>query len=170
METSWEESGFRIDSGNMASHSASNLTYSSGFWPANGTDKLSFSRRTSGTEPTRITNILGSRFDAISVALAEYSQVFPVPKDITFIGIASDGSEMSVTFTTDGIITGPDAIDDFEIFYFPASFRSLTRLEVSTGTFAMDDLVLLPVPEPSSALLLSLGVSWVLGRRQRRRG
>ncbi len=146
VESVWNEVGFRIESGHMGSYSSTSVATPPGFRASNGTDHLSFTSGAFGTGATRITNIQGDEFSAISVDLAEYSHVFPVPKDITFIGTKGDGSQVSITFTTDGVITGPGADNDFERFGFPATFNSLKLLEVPTGVFAMDNVILATAP------------------------
>ncbi|MCC6355949.1 MAG: hypothetical protein IT577_18835 [Verrucomicrobiae bacterium] len=163
IETQWIESGFVISSDRMGSQSAGVVPG----WPANGTDVLSFFKDLTGTNIV-IRSTLDFSFDAISVDLAEYSFVYPVPTTVQFIGFLSAGGIVTTSFTTDGLLDGPGGQADFETFEFPSTFRSLSRIEVPSHLFAMDNLQLIPVPEPSVALLLIMSsLLAILGFRYR---
>ena len=124
--------------------------------PDNGTAFLVFSR-IPDESPFRPTS--GIPFAAFSVDLAEYSTVFPTPKSIPFVGTRSDSSTVSVTFVTDGIIDGKGGVADFQTFFFPSTFTDLTSLRVDTNGYAMDNLKVVVVPEPSVFGLLTLGAA-----------
>jgi len=142
VEPVWAELGFLIESDYMTSHSLSESTFTDGFWPSNGTDYLRFTSSVFGSGFIQVTRTDGSEFGVTSVDLAEYSDVFPVPKSVTFIGTKGDGSQVSITFITDGTITGQGSDVDFEVFIFPESFNDLVLLECPDGIFALDNLVL----------------------------
>lgn len=93
----------------------------------------------------------GGSFDLLSVDLAEYSTFFAAPQAVTFVGVKADGSTMSTTFTTDGIIDGTGPLPDFETFQFSGGFQQLVRVDITTTTFSMDNVTV--VPEPSSLAL-----------------
>ncbi len=83
----------------------------------------------------------GDLFDARQVDLAEYSTVYTVRSRITFVGYKLDGSSVSVTFVTDGIIDGTGPQADFQTFIFPTTFINLVRMEITEPLFSMDNLV-----------------------------
>ena len=112
----------------------------------------------------------GSLFDLLSVDLAEYSTVVPDSVTVQFVGYRWDGGTVSTSFTTDGIIDGTGPLADFETFHFGPEFSGLTRVEIPTFGWSLDNLVV-AVPEPGAwALLLLggglLGVCW--GKRRDR--
>jgi len=121
------------------------------FFPENGTaylhaalgDSLVFAR-----------NDL-SAFDLVSVDLAEYSTVVPSAVKVPFVGYRPDGSIVTVSFTTDGIIDGTGPLADFQTFYFDSRFSGLVRVEIPASLWSLDNLVI-SVPEPGSGLLLIL--------------
>jgi hypothetical protein len=99
----------------------------------------------------------GSAFDLISVDLAEYSTVVPGPATVQFIGYHADGSTVTSSFTTDGIIDGTGPLADFQTFYFDSKdWSDLTHVEIPNSLWSLDNLVV-TVPEPSAGALLLLG-------------
>jgi hypothetical protein len=140
IEPIWNEDEFIVESDFMSSYSSSVDHSSTSFKASNGTDYLSFLAYSGN--PVTINVASGEIFSAISVDLAEYSQVFQEPKSITFVGVKADGSQVDVTFITDGVITGQGSDVDFEEFIFPTSFNSLIRIDILDGLFSMDNLVL----------------------------
>jgi hypothetical protein len=92
-------------------------------------------------------------FGFLSVDLAEYSTLFPLPVSVTFTGTRMDQSTTAVTFTTDGIIDGNGPLQDFQTFFFPASFTDLQLVTVTADwaaslDYSMDNLQVQIVPEP----------------------
>ena len=126
---------------------------------SNGTAHLSLLRGDS----LEVVRLNGRPFAADSVALAEYSTVFPVPKTIGFQGVFADGSSVSTSFTTDGFVLGGNSLTDFETFAFPANFTGIIKLFATTDGFSLDDLMLRTVPEPTSAMHLAIGVAFNVG-------
>jgi hypothetical protein len=109
----------------------------------------------------------GSLFGVFSVDLAEYSTLFQYPVTIPFIGYRPDGTTVSTSFTTDGIIDGDGPLADFQTFYFGPEFSGLTRVEIPTYGWSLDNLsVFIPEPSPS-ALLLAGAFSFCLFRMAR---
>jgi hypothetical protein len=99
----------------------------------------------------------GSAFDLASVDLAEYSTGQPYPVTVQFIGYYTDGSTVTSSFTTDGIIDGTGPLADFQTFYFDSKdWSGLTRVEIPSFGWSLDNLVV-AVPEPSAGALLLLG-------------
>jgi hypothetical protein len=115
-----------------------------------------------------LVNAGANPFDAISIDLAEYSTGTPGSIGISFTGFLSGGGSTSHTFMTDGIMDGQSGVSDFETFLFPVAFSNLIRLESSTNSFSLDNLVLNAIPEPSSALLLFGGILLTVLRFRKR--
>jgi hypothetical protein len=105
-------------------------------------------------------------FNLVSVDLAEYSTVVPDAVTVHFIGYRLDGSTVTTDFMTDGIIDGTGPLADFQTFYFGPEFSGLTRVEIPTSGWSLDNLVF-TVPEPSAGTLLFLGGLALLARRPR---
>jgi hypothetical protein len=108
----------------------------------------------------------GSLLDLVSIDLAEYSTVAPDAVTVQFIGYHPDGSTVSTSFTTDGIIDGTGPLADFQTFQFDTkAWSGLTRVEIPTFGWSLDNLVV-SVPEPScGALLLCAGLGFGIQRR-----
>jgi hypothetical protein len=100
----------------------------------------------------------GSLFGMISIDLAEYSTVVPNAVTVRFIGHRSNGSSVTTDLTTDGIIDGTGPLADFETFYFGPEWSGLTRVEIPTYGWSLDNLVV-SIPEPSSLSMFGLGGS-----------
>ena len=98
----------------------------------------------------------GSIFDLVSVDLAEYSTVIPTARTVPFIGYRPDGNIVAGSFTTDGIMDGTGPLPDFQTFYFGSRFRGLTRVEIPSYGWSLDNLVV-TIPEPCPGALMILG-------------
>lgn len=107
--------------------------------PDNGTP---FMLLDAGQTPLVITNTTSAVFALMSVDLSEFSTVFAAPRAIPFVGYKADGSTVSRTFNLDGVIDGSGPLGDFETFSFGNDFRDLTRVEVQTDLYCMDNVVL----------------------------
>jgi hypothetical protein len=105
-------------------------------------------------------------FDLIAVDLAEYSTFFQEPVSVRFLAYRTDGSIVTTTLVTDGIIDGTGPLADFQTFYFGAEFRGLTRVEMPNSGWSLDNLVV-SVPEPTAGALLFTGIALACARRFR---
>jgi len=112
-------------------------------------------------------NLDGSPFSLFAVDLAEYSTVVPDAVSVSFTGYHSDGSTISTSFVTDGIIDGTGPLKDFETFNFGPGWTDLTRVEIPTDGWSLDNLVV-SVPEPSVPVLFVVGMLAFQTRRMRR--
>jgi len=110
----------------------------------------------------------GSPFNLMSVDLAEYSTVVPDAVTVHFVGYRFDGSIVTQDFTTDGIIDGTGPGVDFETFHFGPEFSNLSRVEIPTFGWSLDNLVVVPEPGTWSLIILGAGVATILFRRGRR--
>jgi hypothetical protein len=111
----------------------------------------------------------GSDFGVLSVDLAEWSTGYPEPVTVPFVGYRHDGSTVTASFTTDGIIDGTGPLADFQTFYFPPQFVGLYQVRIPTDGWTLDNLVLsYGVPEPGPGTLVMLGAG-LLGLRLLRR-
>jgi hypothetical protein len=90
----------------------------------------------------------GSLFSLRSVDLAGYSDVVP-DFTVAFVGYRTDGSTVSTSFSGTGI--------GFQPFYFGSEFSDLTRVEIPTFGWSLDNLVV-SVPEPSGFAFGALAV------------
>jgi hypothetical protein len=76
---------------------------------------------------------------------------------VLFVGYHPDGSAITNRFTTDGIIDGTGPLADFQTFNFNGlGFTDLTRVEIPTSGWSLDNLVV-ATPEPAGNGLLLLG-------------
>ena len=88
-----------------------------------------------------------SKFRVLSVDLAGYSDVVP-DFVIQFVGYRPDGSTVTADFSGNGL--------NFQTYYFAPEFSGLSRFEIATIGWSLDNLVV-SVPEPSTGALLILG-------------
>ena len=110
----------------------------------------------------------GSLFGVFSVDLAEYSTVVPDAITVSFFGYRFDGSVVTTNFTTDGIIDGTGPLNDFQTFYFGSEFNNLSRVEIPTYGWSLDNLTV-AIPEPSTFTLLLTGGALFAAFRFRKR-
>ena len=154
--------------------------YEAGMWfrpsgmvgPGNGFDRIGAqptpARPDNGTAYLRaalgdslvFSFLSGSTFNLVSMDLAEYSTVVPNAVTVPVVGYRFDGSVVNTSFTTDGIIDGTGPIVDFQTFHFGPEFSNLTRVEIPSYGWALDNLVV-AVPEPVTFALLILGIGVV---------
>jgi len=132
-------------------------------WPDNGTAYLQGSMGDS----LRFGLDDSSSFDPVSVDLAEYSTVVPDAVTVPFVGYRRDGTTVTVTFTTDGIMDGAGPLQDFQTLYFGPEFSGVYLVRIPSYGWSLDNLVL-RVPEPGTGALLGLAAA-LIGLRSFRR-
>ena len=84
------------------------------------------------------------------------------------VGYGGMGLVVTNDITTDGINDGTGPLQDFQTFYFGPEFGHLSRVEILTDRFSMDNLVLSGVPEPGTGALFVLGIAIAMVRARRR--
>ena len=91
-------------------------------------------------------------------------------------GTLSGGGTVSTSFALDGIIDGPGGVADFQSFLLPGTFVDLLSVRfVGQGgsgakRYLLDNVEMISVPEPSTALLLGSALASLAARRRRRAG
>ncbi|MFI5316477.1 MAG: hypothetical protein ACHQ6T_12310 [Myxococcota bacterium] len=109
-----------------------------------------------GVRGLELVSLAGIPFSLSSIDLAEYSsQQFQTPAVIPITGDRTDGTTVSVTFTTDGVIDGLGPLVDFQRFALPPGFQNLVRVRILTYGFAIDN-VIVATPEPRSVPLAAV--------------
>ncbi len=114
--------------------------------PDNGTAYLD----AAAGESLKFSFVDNSVFDLVSIDLAEYSTLFPTPLLVRFVGYRQDGSVVSTELTTDGLIDGTGPLPDFQTFHFGPEFTNLTRVEMPSAGWSIDNLVLAVTCQPAS--------------------
>lgn len=82
-------------------------------------------------------------FTILALDLSEYSTVYAYPQTVVFTGHKVDGSTVTQSFRTDGIIDGTGPLDDFQTFTFNSSFINLTKVVANTSLFMADNLAVI---------------------------
>jgi hypothetical protein len=113
------------------------------YWPDNGTAYL----QTGIADSVKFSFLNNSFFGVSSVDLAGFSDVEP-DFSVQFVGYRPDGSTVINDFSGNGL--------DFKTFYFGPEFTGLSRVEISTIGWSLDNLVV-SIPEPSVSALLVFG-------------
>ncbi len=90
-------------------------------------------------------------FDAAEAGSGVGSYSFSV------IGYIPMAGAVTNTFTFDGINDGSGPQQDFETFYLDSSFANVFRVDFRNTIFALDNVTIGPVPEPSAPTLILLG-------------
>lgn len=119
--------------------------------PSNGTPHLEPS---STLAPSYVifSRVNTHTFGLLSVDLADPAAPSLTPVDITFNGIKWNGSTVSQTFTVGG-----GGSTTFQSYQFNADFAlGLSRVEIPSPYWAMDNLVWIPEPSVGSLLLVGL--------------
>ena len=117
---------------------------------------------TSTESHMEVSSLSGSPFGLLSVDLAEYSQTVPNPVTVKFVGYRANGTMVTATFTSDGII-GVPTTPDFQTFYFGPDFKDLIRVEIPAAQASLDNLVF-SIPEPGMVTLAVVAAA-LLGTR-----
>jgi hypothetical protein len=131
-------------------------------YPHNGTPYLGFSNTLgipqfvvfawTNAASTGQSFLDGAPFGLVSVDLADPLAPSLSPVSITFNGFRADGSMVSETFTTPG-----NGATTFETYSFGPDFAwGLTRVEIPSPVWAMDNIMYVPEPGAGSLFLLGL--------------
>jgi len=113
-----------------------------------------------------IDTINGLPFDALSIDITERSTDLTSQR-IDFTGWLTGGGTVTQSFTTDA----DSNAGTFETFVFDSSFENLTLLYWTgnpADVVAYDNIVIDPVPEPTTLLLLGSGLIGLAGFRKKK--
>ncbi|MFH1497165.1 MAG: S8 family serine peptidase [Verrucomicrobiota bacterium] len=104
-------------------------------------------------------------FQVHQIDLAEYSSVYRYPKSVAFTGYRADGTTVTTSFTTDGVMDGTGPLNDFQTFSFPNTFQNLVKLVAANPPYMIDNIVVTlegqetPLP-PDPSLPVIYDVDW----------
>ena len=151
LEKRWEESGYIISCsarqhesgmGSMSIIGSETPTPQGHFSAWNGSDYLSFSSHLGKNWHLKRKD--KSSFSVLSIDIAEYSTVYPIPVAVMFYGEKNDGTVVAISFVTDGKIDGPHNDEDFQSFAFTSDFTGIKKLYWTPGAFSLDNFKLAP--------------------------
>jgi hypothetical protein len=132
----------------------------SGF-PGNGTQYL----MVPGAIGLEFGTTFSTLFNLESVDLAENSTSVPGSLTVHVVGYRPQYEIAgTVDFTTDGINDGPGGVQDFQTFSLDSRFQNLWRVQITTSSFSLDNVVISGVPEPSTGALVLLAAACAFGR------
>gem|GEM_PF-2421331 len=144
--------GFRFVSGEDHLHIGSEQ-----FWAYNGSTVL-----------TAHYDVIFARTDSSLFSLSSLDLAgFPTSSEgtIQVIGTFADSSTISTTFTLDGVVDGSDGRIDFETFSLGADWINLVSARIvntdpnaNQGLFSVDNINIIPVPEPETYAMLLAGL------------
>ncbi|MFO0690087.1 MAG: PEP-CTERM sorting domain-containing protein [Myxococcota bacterium] len=125
-----------------------------------------------------LSNTDGSLFSLLSLQAAEFSSVFyPTPQgtQISVIGYQPGGVTLTQLISLDDVADGSGPAVDFQSVVFGPGWTDLESVVFDpVGTtavfFALDDLALVVIPEPSTSLLMLGGLGVLSGVARRQRG
>lgn len=123
-------------------------------WPDNGTAYL----QTGLSDSLKFSFVNDSLFGISSVDLASWNGENP-NFALRFVGYRQDGSVVTADFSGTG--------NEFRTFYFGPEFSGLSRVEIPSFGWSLDNLVV-SIPEPSTGALMILGGA-LLGLRSLKR-
>ncbi len=114
----------------------------------------------------------GAYFNFLSFDIAESFTNVPGPVTVKVVGYHVMGQTVTNIFTTDGINDGTGPLSDFQRFFVDSQFQNIYRIDILGGPYALDNLILSNVPEPTAGSFALLGaggaVVWSRFRRNPR--
>jgi hypothetical protein len=134
--------------------------------PYNNTPRLAWNNNTSFQQEFVVFSLTnGDTFGLLSVDLAD-RYVRSEPVSITFKGYRPDNSMVTATFATPGGFT-----EFFQNYAFPPEFANgLSRVEIPSRAWSMDNLIINPIPEPGTLALFGSGLlllgAWAARKRR----
>ena len=129
----------RLEDGMLFTSPNGFVQYDSGMdrVPDNGSAYLKFDYR----RTLEFRSIDSTPFTLTSIDLAEYSTLFAEPKTITIVGHKTNGAIIRRRVILDGVMDGPGPLIEFETFLFGEEFSNLSYVEIPTGRYTMDNVV-----------------------------
>ena len=103
-------------------------------------------------------------FNLFSFDAAEGETTLPGPVTLQVVGYKGMGMTVTNTFVTDGINDGTGPLSDFQTFTLDSGFQNLSRVDIISSRFSIDN-ILIGIPEPSAFALTLLGTLCGMGWR-----
>ena len=102
-------------------------------------------------------------FSLLSLDLGEYSQ-YANTVSVKIIGFKQSGGQVSDNLQLDNVFDGLDGVADFQRLQFDTGWSGLTRIELDSGAYSLDniELNLTAVPVPAATWLLASGLLGLL--------
>ena len=112
----------------------------------------------------------GTYFNLVSFDAAGFSVSFPGPVSLEVVGYKGMFGTVTNYFTVDSLLNRrANSLPDFQTFYLGSQFQQVSRVDVLTDLWSLDNVVISGVPEPSTGALLAVGAFLGVGYRRGRR-
>ena len=163
--------GFKFDFGSTSTANGWNHLHigSEPFWAYNGSTVL-----------TAHYDVIFAKTDSSLFSLSSLDLAgFPTSSEgtIQVIGTFADSSTISTTFTLEGVVDGSGGRVDFETFSLGIDWINLASARIvntdpnsNQGLFSVDNINIIPVPEPETYVMLLAGLGllgfMVRGRKE----
>ena len=109
-------------------------------------------------------------FNLVSLDLAGYWTGSPGPTTLHVVGYQGQGVTTSTDLAVGSFLDRrASQLPDFQTFYLGSAFANVYRVDISSGGFSIDNVVISGVPEPSATALLLLAAACTFGRSWIRR-
>ena len=97
-------------------------------------------------------------FSLVSLDIGEYSS-YVSNDSVTITGFKSSGDQVSTTFQLDEVFDGIGGINDFQLITLDANWTNLTRVELDSSAYSLDNIQidLNPIPVPAALWLFISG-------------
>jgi len=108
----------------------------------------------------------GTYFNLVSFDAAGFSVSFPGPVSLEVVGYKGMNGTVTNYITVDSLLhRRANSLPDFQTFYLDSQFQQVSRVDVLTELWSLDNVVISGVPEPSAGGLIVLAMLCGLGQR-----